>query len=167
MQKLLLLCLLFLGLSFSSFAQNLVKSDVITYDVLVFENFAKGDMRFVRQGAPIKYALKSSPKQKQQGVFEKVVDKNIIIDGQSIPLSDLAYIKARVQSDKKMIGGLLAGAGIATTAFSVGIGNKGGLAMAGLGLVATGYGISLITSAKKFNFYKGWEVSGGTLEYIR
>lgn len=167
MQKVIFICIFFFSMAYSLCAQNIVKSDVIEYDILVFENLMKGDMRFVRQGAPIKYALKSAPKQKQQGIFEKVVDKNIIIDGQPIPLAELAYVKARVQGDKRMIGGILIGAGAATTAFAAGIGKTGGLAVAGVGLVAVGYGIALVTAPKKFNFYKGWEVYGGTLEYTR
>jgi uncharacterized protein YkvS len=159
---------LFSVLGFSQNVSDLNKENSIIVPVLVFENLGKRELKFVRETGTLQYALRSNPKKKITGVLEKVKNKSMIINGQEIQFADCEYIKGKVRTDKDLIGGMLVGAGVSSLAFGgVFIGTVQGLTIVAVGAAALGTGISLVSSKKKFNFNKGWEVYGGEIEYKR
>jgi hypothetical protein len=168
MQKSIFLLLLLFSFACVLSAQSVIKKDTTKIDILVFENLERGQLRFIRQGGHVQYALNSSAKQKMSGTLERIDTDSITVGSNTIALNQLAYLKGRVRSERDITGGLLVGIGVTTTALGTAFisSTVGAVVLAG-GITSLVVGIHLITAKRKFNFNKGWQAYGGTIEYCR
>lgn len=149
-------------------AQKLIKDEPTKVDILVFENLERQQLRFIRHGGGLQYALRSNPKQKISGLLEYIGEDSITVGGQNLALRDLAYIKGKVRSERDITGGVLVGVGLTTTALGTAfISSYVGIGIVAGGITALAVGINFITAKRKFDFNKGWEAYGGTIQYTR
>jgi hypothetical protein len=149
-------------------AQKMIKDEPTKVDILVFENLERQQLRFIRHGGGLQYALRSNPKQKFSGLLEYIGEDSITVSGQNLALRDLAYIKGKVRSERDITGGVLVGIGLTTTALGTAfISSYVGIGIVAGGITALAVGINFITAKRKFDFNKGWEAYGGTIQYTR
>jgi hypothetical protein len=168
MQKSIFLLSLLFSLAYTLSAQSVIKKDTTKIDVLVFENLQRGQLRFIRQGGHVQYAFNSNSKQKISGVLERIDTDSITVGGNTVAIHQLAYLKGRVRSERDITGGLLVGIGVTTTALGTAfISSTVGMVVLAGGITSLVVGIRLITAKRKFDFNKGWQAYGGTIEYVR
>lgn len=145
---------------------SLVKETPVEIPILIFENTLKGDLKFIRQGGAVQYALRSNPRQKIKGLLNDIKSNSMIVNNIEVPFDDCLYIKGRVRTDKQLMGGLLAGIGASGIALGGALAaTVPGVAILGGGIVALTTGITFITSHKKFKLSDGWNVYGGKMLY--
>ncbi len=157
---------IFCGAAASLSAQ--VAGEKIEIEVLILENFEKGQMRFIREGGYVQYALWDDPKRKIKGALQHIEADRMVVNDVPVLFAECKYIKGKVRTDRDMGGGVLVGAGITTAAMgTVFITSWEGRGVLAGGLTSLVVGMSMITGKRKFDFSKGWRAYGGKMEYRR
>lgn len=143
-------------------------AEKVEIGVLIFENFEKGQMRFIREGGGVQYVLWDDPKRKVKGTLQRIEADRMVVNDIPVLYAECKYIKGKVRSERDIGGGVLTGVGITTTALgTVFVGSLVGQGVLAGGITSLVAGLSMITGKRKFDFSKGWRAYGGKMEYRR